>query len=88
MNLNFADTTQPVNKPEPEPAPIFRVVPTPVPTPVPAPAPIDTVQLSQTAELRLLHSEGEDQTQINARLGWPVAAPVAEANAPGTAAAD
>ena len=78
MNLNLGDATQSANAPQPEPAPIFRVVPTPVPTPVPAALPVDTVRLSQSAEIQSLRSQGEDQTQIDARLGLSVASPVFE----------
>jgi hypothetical protein len=73
MTLTIADSGQTANAPVPGPTPILRVVPTVVPTPVPAPVATDTVQLSQAAEIQLLHSQGEDQTQINAKLGLSVA---------------
>jgi hypothetical protein len=69
MTLTISDSGQTASAPVPAPTPIFRVVPTVVPTPLPAPAVTDTVQLSQAAEIQLLHSRGQDQTQINANLG-------------------
>jgi len=71
MTLTIADSGQTANAPVP--APIFRVVPTVVPTPLPAPVATDTVQLSAAAEIQLLHSQGQDQTQINAEFGPSVA---------------
>jgi hypothetical protein len=73
MTLTIADSGQTANAPVPVPTPIFRVVPTVVPTPLPAPVATDTVQLSAAAEIQLLHSQGQDQTQISAELGSSVA---------------
>ena len=86
MNLTFGDATQSTNAPKPEPTPIFKVVPSVVPTPVPSSEPADTVKLSQAAEIQLLQSQGEDQTQIDTKLGLSVAIP--EPGTPGLPAKD
>jgi hypothetical protein len=78
MTLTIADSGQTANPPVAAPTPIFRVVPTVVPTPLPAPVATDTVRLSEAAEIHLLHSQGQDQTQIDAKLGLSPASAEAE----------
>lgn len=73
MSLVISDSGQTANAPVPVSTPILRVVPTVVPTPVPSPIATDTFQLSEGAEIKLLHSQGKDQTQINANLDLSVA---------------
>jgi hypothetical protein len=73
MSLVIGDAGQTANAPVAVRTPILKVVPTVVPTPVPAPVGTDTVQLSEAAEIKFLHAQGADQTQINAKLGLSVA---------------